>query len=295
MPLDAPQAPGQQSGPWVPPGPEPLRFDSFEGMNTKPSRPGVDEKECFWIDGFMPFGKNNLRAMWGVGDSVYKIEDGLTIVAFDFGNIGSVPYCVVLRSDGAIDAINLQTNVEVNVLPAGAIQNPAVGEWGLSQWGSKYLLFVADQPNGYWLWDGTNVFTAGTLGPVVTVTNPGQNYTSQPTIAVAGGTGSGATFTATLENGAISEINVTNPGSGYLVTDQDMVVTIQGGGSDNSAKATATIDTTAGISGVVVTNGGAGYTAQTTIVLTGGGGGTGFSASINAQNGTVTGFTIINP
>lgn len=58
----------------------------------------------------------------------------------------------------------------------------------------------------------------------VTVTNPGYNYTSTPTITIVGD-GAGATAVATIVNGKISKITVTNPGTGYT----SAVVQITGG------------------------------------------------------------------
>jgi hypothetical protein len=59
----------------------------------------------------------------------------------------------------------------------------------------------------------------------VTVTNPGYNYTSTPTITIIGD-GQGAKAYATIVNGKISKITVTNPGIGYT----SAVVQITGGG-----------------------------------------------------------------
>lgn len=59
----------------------------------------------------------------------------------------------------------------------------------------------------------------------VTVTNPGYNYTTTPTITIIGD-GQGAKAYATIVNGKISKITVTNPGIGYT----SAVVQISGGG-----------------------------------------------------------------
>lgn len=48
----------------------------------------------------------------------------------------------------------------------------------------------------------------------ITVTNPGYNYTTTPTINIVGD-GQGATAVATIVNGKISKIDVTSPGVGY--------------------------------------------------------------------------------
>ena len=55
--VEATKPPDLPESPYVPPGPGPLKFEEFSGMNTKPSRPGVPDEDCAWMDGFMPFGK----------------------------------------------------------------------------------------------------------------------------------------------------------------------------------------------------------------------------------------------
>jgi len=49
----------------------------------------------------------------------------------------------------------------------------------------------------------------------ITVTNPGSGYTSVPNVIIDGGGGSGATAKATVSNGSVSKIDVTNSGAGY--------------------------------------------------------------------------------
>lgn len=70
---------------------------------------------------------------------------------------------------------------------------------------------------------GTDPFTAAVATATlnvesVVVDNPGTNYGSTPTVTIRDldGTGTGATATATLDNGVISSITVKKPGSGYI-------------------------------------------------------------------------------
>ena len=49
----------------------------------------------------------------------------------------------------------------------------------------------------------------------VSVTDPGSGYTSPPLVAFSGGGGEGARASATIANGAVSFITVTDAGSGY--------------------------------------------------------------------------------
>jgi hypothetical protein len=59
----------------------------------------------------------------------------------------------------------------------------------------------------------------------ITVSNPGINYTSTPTVTIVGD-GAGATASATIVNGKISEITVLTPGIGYTTA----AIQITGGG-----------------------------------------------------------------
>jgi hypothetical protein len=74
----------------------------------------------------------------------------------------------------------------------------------------------------------------------ISVTNPGQEYTSAPTITISGD-GTGATATATVVNGKIESINITNRGINYTRA----TVTISGG-NGFGAIADAVIDTRTG-------------------------------------------------
>ena len=73
----------------------------------------------------------------------------------------------------------------------------------------------------------------------ITVTNGGTGYFSgTPTIEITGGGGTGATATATTNNGVITGFTITNKGTGYTSTP---TVTITGGGG-TGAVGTAVLD-----------------------------------------------------
>jgi hypothetical protein len=256
----------------APRGTNPIIFDTFAGLNTNASRPGIADDECSWMDGFMPLGKNNLRTLPGVGPSIYTSPAGVTIVCFAFANIGTAPVCIVFLSDGSIVQVNIQSGFAFQIAAAGTILSPSQQNVGVSQWGNQFILIVANQTNGYFIWNGGVLFRAGTIGALVNVTNSGLNYTSQPTFIVeTTGGGSGATFNAILNNDVIQEIDVGLTGGGYGINDFVNLV-IQGGGSDNTARATATIGPGGGIQTVAVLNGGGGYAFGTSATAVGGGG-----------------------
>lgn len=272
-----------------------LTWEQFNGLNTKSPRPAIADSECSWMDGFMPIGPSNARTLYGIGAAAYTAPANRTIVWFNFGNIGDTSYGVVLLDNGQVQVFNTTTLQVSNVLPAGTIISPS-SVFGFSQWGSQYLIFAKDQENGYWLWDGLNVFASGTLGPQVTLANAGSNYTSPPTVGLqTTGSGTGVQFSTTIDNGSVTKITVTNPGSGFGVTDF-VNVYIQGGGSDNQAVAQVVVsDTTGGIDQIIVVQGGSGYTAATKIEVTSGAFSDAPSFSPSISNGVITAVALLNP
>jgi hypothetical protein len=148
-----------------------------------------------------------------------------------------------------------------------------------SQSGNQYALIIAS--NGYWAFDGTLLYGAGTLAPVVTITNVGTGYGADPVVTVGGGTGAGATFTVTRTGGQIIAGQITNAGTGYVLADgigslTSILLTNPGAGGANGtfalgiaggggAGAAATFVVAGGIvTNIFITNGGAGYTTTPT-------------------------------
>ena len=288
---DAPQPPADQESGYGPAGPPPIEFNTFIGIDTQAPRSGIPDEAMAWCDGFMPIEKGNVRVLPGVGTSIYTTTGSVTIAFYDFANLGSTPYCIAFLSDGSIIAVGVFTNTVSTIAPAGTISSPFNGNMGISQWGSQFILIVANQSNGYFIWDGTVLYQAGSVSPLVVVTDGGMGYTSVPTVTASGGHGSGATFAAKIQGGSVSEIDVVTPGSGYRLGDL-VVLTISGGGSDSMASATATISTTAGIESVAVTSGGGGYSTLSFVTITPN---HNANLALQAAAGSITGITVLNP
>lgn len=161
----------EQPTPYTPAGPaDPLIFEMFEGINTATLRPGVDDKQAAWLDGWMPLGPNrNLRTMWGLSPAFYIAGQadggshvaGVSIAFFDFANIGTTQYCIIVLSDGSIIASNVTTGVARQIADPGNIESPSRVTVGFSQYGSQYIILVAQQTNGYFIWDGINASIYG--------------------------------------------------------------------------------------------------------------------------------------
>lgn len=273
-------------------------FEVFETLNTKPTRPAIKDSEMYICDGFMPFGPSNLRTLYGTGDVAYTCPNGTTITAFWFYNFSDTTYAAVLLNTGTLIQVNLSTGITTTIIGTGGIANPDPHNTSVCQWNgaiNEYLIIVSIQTNGYWLWDGTNLFAAGTISPETAIVNAGLHYTSQPTITFTSTNGSAVapTFTTQITNGFITALQLTSPGSGFQV-DDFVQVTFSGGGGDNAARLTPNIAATSGpIIQIIVLDGGGGYLSSATVVASGGGG-SGQSLVTTWADGVITGVTIIS-
>jgi hypothetical protein len=296
MSLEQPPAPsGLQENAYLPSGPEPLISEEFAGLNTNTTRAGVDDKQLWWIDGFMPLDRRNLRTLYGIGSAIYTRPDSTTIVCYGFFNIGTTPYCVVFLNNGRVDVVNTGTLAVTTLLTAGSITSPAIQNVGITQWGRQYLIIVANQTNGYWIWDGTFLYQPGTLGPQIGLTGVGSGYTSVPVVSILGGHGVGAIAVATIANGIVTTVSLTNPGSGYLATDSASVV-FSGGQSSGSGGSINAFVTAGTLSSVSIVAGGSNYAFGTSTSLTfSGHGSSPFGAvAVFETNGTITAASITN-
>ena len=270
--------------------PQPLACEHFQGVNTATTRPGVPDQQCYWIDGFIPLAPRNLRTLYGIGVYAYSATSPVTVVCFYFYNLGAAPYLVAFLSDGSAVQVNTVTNAVTRVLPIGTITNSSITNLGISQYGSQYLLIVANQSNGYWIWDGTDLYSSGSLAPGVTLTNVGGGYVTAPIVTATGGFGSGATFIATINNGIVTNVTITNPGSGYHAGDTPALVFTGGNVNGSGATFTANMSHLAGGTGatfqVNVTNAGRlTWSVSSVNVLTPG---SGYFSGLQTVNLTVT-------
>ena len=137
---------------------------------------------------------------------------------------------------------------------------------------------------------GTGVIQA------LSVTNPGSGYITAPSVTFSGGGGSGANIAAVLGSGIVTGLTITEAGSGYTSAP---TITFSGGGGGSGAAAVAgPLSFAKGAVGVVVINGGSGYTnsSNTTITISAApAGGTNATATAIVFGNSVTGIVVTNP
>lgn len=264
-------------------------FEDFEGINTSTTRPGVAANQMFWCDGWMPIGHRQLRVMPGVGASIFTATTA-GVVFFDFANIGPIAVAIVFLTDGSIVEVQTEIGTQTQIAPPGTIIDPSRTTVGVSQWGSQFVLIVSQQTNGYFIWDGTLLYSAGSLATLVTLTDNGSGYVGAPTVTAFGGSGGGATFLATIENGGVNNVSVTNPGFGY--SSNDVVgLAFSGGGSSGRTAILQAFISGGSLSTISIVDGGAGYTSAAYGSIAGGGG-TGASVTLTASGGSITATTL---
>lgn len=302
----------------------------FAGLNLQDTPPAIDDKEFSYIENFFRLGNGYLRAAWDAGAAFYTAPVGKTLLPyFFFYNIANVDYLIAFFTDGTANQVQLSNSAVTAVTTAtNTFYKIGVGLPICSQWGTKYIVIANNfQESCYFIWDGANLYQAGTAGPEVNLISGGSNYNALPTVVAFNGAGSGVTVTPTIENGSVTTNVIATPGSGYALGDT-VQLQYSGGGSDTGAVLLANLgngsvssaQVTAGGSGygsppgvtfsppsgvtatgtanesggyvnsINLTNPGAGYTSPPTIMFSGGGG-SGAAANATIQNGSVVSVT----
>ena len=119
----------------------------------------------------------------------------------------------------------------------------------------------------------------------IDITDGGSGYTGIPLVSIVGGNGQGAAATAIVSQGRVTQIIVTSPGTGYT---SRPVITISGGGG---AGATAEAKVRGPIKQAVITNAGSDYSDKPLISLSSG---EGAVAQAIISNGRIISIAIVN-
>ena len=252
--------------------PEGLRVASpypFAGINREASTIAMPDQEFAWVENFLRTGDGKLQALYDHGTALYTAS-GKTIICCAGFNIASSYYHAVFFSDGTAVQVNQDTGATTTISSVGGtFTNSATRLPATCPSGGQYLLISNNHsPNAYWIWDGAVLYQAGTLGPVVALTNSGSGYVTAPTVVATGGSGTGAAFSATVANGAVTSVSITNPGAGYLPGEQ-VQLAFSGGGSDTTAVLTAVLAAST-VGSLRLLAGGTGYTSVPAVVFSSG-------------------------
>ena len=138
----------------------------------------------------------------------------------------------------------------------------------------------------------------------VTINNPTTNgkYVSAPSVSFSGGGGTNAAGTAVLDaNGKVSQVVITNSGSGYTsqptVTFGDVGVTGQAtvaqGTTAEASASLANVSAGALTGNLTITNGGSGYSSNPVVSISGGGGSSaGVTVTPTITDGVITAIAV---
>lgn len=278
--------------------PRDVKFASafpFAGMNQQASRTAIDDKEFYWVENFLLLGPAKYRTLWDKGPALYTAPVGKTIVWTCWFNIGPVYYAAIFLNDGTAVQVQ-QSNGAVTWISTTPSTFYTGGQLPFAQQsGSQFLLICNNiNQNAYWVWDGTLLYSAGTIGPYQTgqITAGGSGYNTVPSYAVYGGSGSGVVLTPVINDGSVVALTIDNPGENYLPGDI-VQVGFSGGGTDTTPQLTATLSSNV-LSALTIIAGGTGYTNGTYALGFAGGSGSGAAGTYTVTGGTVTSAVFTN-
>lgn len=271
----------------------------FATLNQRDDWRAMEDVEFYWLENFLKTGDGFLRTAPGQSTSSFYTTSGEDIVFAFFYDLGDTAYCAVFFADGTATQVRVSDGATTTITSSPGWFYDDTEPTKLPacvQWGTKYLLISNNiTANDYWIWDGTVLYTSGTISPLVTITGSGAGYSdaTQPTMTTYGSYLTGATFEAVVQAGSVVQLNITNAGSGVRPGDNIGIAFSGGGCPDAVGYFTAQLVSTT-VSAVEVTDGGYGYTSAPTVTLSDGGG-TGATATATVSNGRVTAITLTNP
>ncbi len=214
-------------------GKDVIVFNQFDGMSTQSQRQDLSEKKAAWMENLQPISANNLLCTPAAKAAIANLAaQGETISKMFYFNFGSATdYIIAFCASGAGYTISNPTGAKVKWANAGTFSTTP----DVTQWGTQRIL-IADATAGYSTFDNVTFVQYGGVSPNILVTAGGSGYSSGATVAITGGTGSGATATVTVVGGIVTAINLTAPGTGYLAGDTlTFTITAVSGGSSATA------------------------------------------------------------
>ena len=269
-----------------------LTFREFGGLNVQSPRQSIGDNQFAWLENVMPIAPGNMPVVYAPSGPLASLR-AVPIYSMT-ANFNGLNYAFVWGYDGSCYQILLSSPYTVTTVGVAGTFSTTVGNISATPYNAQGILII-DAVKGYFDWGVTsaNALTqiSGTVVSV-TVTAPGINFTSAPTVALSGGGGLGG---AVVLNITPQVFTVTAGGTGYVIGD---VLTLAGGttiGGGTGAKGTVIVTATS--SGAVTSVGSytPGYynTAPSNPVSVTGGHGSGATLTLNwgvAVNGTGVGI-----
>ena len=179
--------------------------------------------------------------VWDLADGTEKSltnSNGDSIFSYLAG--ATAPYSVTTIQDYTLIANPNVTVAKSSATTAAPILN---GDYSYARldtiaYNTEYILYTgsAPSPNTYFRVTSVRVDVREVVSEI-NVTNQGSGYTSVPTVTLSGGGGSGATAVAIVENQKVVRVEVRDAGSGYT----SAPTVAFSGGSGSNAAATAII------------------------------------------------------
>jgi len=222
-----------------------------------------------------------------------------TIDLISIGSIGSVGITATGSGYTTPPTVTVSAPNEANGVQAtivASISNAAstITNITITAGGAGYTSFpsvtIAAPSNPYGV-QAEAVVTSLTGGAVssIQITNPGYGYNTAPAITFSSGA---AAATAVVGSGLVSALSVTNAGSGYTSAP---TLTFTGGGGSGATAVAGPLTFKVGTIGVIVTDSGTGYTSTPSVVFTGGSPTVAAVATAIVFGGQVTGVIVTNP
>lgn len=207
----------------------------FKGVNVKNNRTAIGEGEFAWLENSQPIGYGNIKIV-NSPETVSTVSFANTVTYMASANINNTEFMFAFQQNGSAQYVNIETNTQGNLAAANTFSNSNVQ---IVQWKNERILII-DPAKGYKTWDGTNLVSIGSIG-TVTVNNGGANYVAPTvTFGTPGQTGGvTATGEVVLVGNTVSQIIVTEAGSGY--TSAPTVTITDTGGNGAGANVTCTL------------------------------------------------------
>jgi len=206
----------------------------FKGLNTKNNRTVIGDGEFSWLENIQPIGYGNLKITPG-NQQLANVAFTANVSFQGSVNINNNEYVLAFQDNGSAQYVNITTGAQGNIAPANTFSNADVM---ITQWRNERALII-DPVKGYKTWDGTNLHSIGSVN-TITINNKGSGYLTSNTTVTFGApneaNGVQATGTVVVVANAVSEVIVTEAGTGYT---SPPTVTITGAGTN--ANVTCTI------------------------------------------------------